>query len=359
MENMTGCLVGEVLDGTPQPDRIVQALPLADTDRRAVECFKLDTGEILLRHLMETAHAATWGTTLTTPEGARIRWRRPLVTDGATRWESEDVVLEVRGVPFGNRSWRDIAALTQDFGVLRRILDNGLQQGDPNVIRIEVAVPRGTAVPKRVAVGLTPGGPQAAVSVVPPPVPEAQRSAASATQGPPPPRTKPSKGKALARVLIQEASVDSSATSVDKGRGGTRSRRAQGDHNDGEVQLSKNHPRKDDNSSRSTRSLRSSRPALMGRAWKLGRLQGGVNKIRGSQRQSRIYSDRGTRHRLVSTQEVPPSGMPEPQDGAGPSSTVPETPAPDEEREVIQVVAEGAAIRRRSEGAKGGSKNPP
>ena len=97
----------------------------------------------------------------------------------------------------------------------------------------------------------------------------------------------------------------------------------------------------------------------MGRVWKLGRLQGGVSKVRGSQRQSRMYSNGVTRQRPVPTQKAPSSGKTKSQDGAGLSSTVPETPAPDEAREVIQVVAEGAAIRRRSEGAKGGPKNPP
>ena len=83
----------------------------------------------------------------------------------------ETVTLEVWGVPFGLRSRIHTANLVRGFGSLQSIINNNLQQGDPNVMCIEVAVFGDTNVPQSVSVDSAPGGPLAVFSVIPSPLP--------------------------------------------------------------------------------------------------------------------------------------------------------------------------------------------
>ena len=149
-----------------------------------------------------------WGVTQTNAEGDKIQWRRPLATDGAHTAKQEIVTLEVRGVPFGLRSWTHTASLIRRFGSLISMLNNGLQQGDPNVMRIEVAVSPGSKVPLSVAYAPAPEGKLAYISVIPSSSLTPGQTAGSATPVHVP-SPKASTGKATTEVPRSDFMADS------------------------------------------------------------------------------------------------------------------------------------------------------
>ena len=104
MEGMETCLVGEVREGAPTAATILQGIPSSDKNSGQLECFQLDFGGFLLRGLSEEMYRELWGANQNNAEGDKIRWRRPLATDGAQTVKQEIATLEVRGVPFGLRS---------------------------------------------------------------------------------------------------------------------------------------------------------------------------------------------------------------------------------------------------------------
>ena len=128
---------------------ILQGIHIFDASHGHLECFRLDSGEFLLRCLPKAIYREIWGTTQFTMNGAQIRWRRTPAMDGAQMVKQETVTLEVWGVPFGLRSSTHMTSLVRGFGSLLSMPENGLQQGDLNVMRIEVAVSRDTTVPLR------------------------------------------------------------------------------------------------------------------------------------------------------------------------------------------------------------------
>ena len=167
MEQMTGCLVEEVRAGTLTAETIIQNLPIIEAAQGQPECFELDSGEFLLRQIPKVIYRELLGTTQITKEEAQIHWRQSMATDGALMARKETVTVEVRGAPFGLRSSNHTANLVRGFGSLQSIINNGLQQGNPNVMRIAVAVFGESNVPPSVAINQTLGGPLAIFSVVP------------------------------------------------------------------------------------------------------------------------------------------------------------------------------------------------
>ena len=200
MEGMETCLVGEVREGAPTAATILQGIPSSDKNSGQLECFQLDSGGFLLRGLSEEMYRELWGANQNNAEGDKIRWRRPLATDGVQMVKQEIATLEVRGVPFGLRSWTHTASLVRRFGSLRSMLNNGFQQGDPNVMCIEVAVSPGSKVPLSVAYDPAQGGKMAYISEIPGSSLTPGQTAGSATpiHVPPP---KASTGKVMTRSL--------------------------------------------------------------------------------------------------------------------------------------------------------------
>ena len=213
MEKVARCLVGEVLAGTPTLATIIQELPINDVPPGQPQCFRLDSGELLLRRLPKPLYRELLGTTQIIMDEAQIRWRCPLATDGAFMVRKETITLEVRGVLFGLRSKIHTTNLVRGSGSLQSIINNGLQQGDPNVMHIEVTVFGDTNVLQSVAVDSAPGGPLAVLLVILGAFPKPGQTAASATPGPLA-SPKASKGKATTQFPMPALMAASSLTSA-------------------------------------------------------------------------------------------------------------------------------------------------
>ena len=134
--------------------------------------------------------------------------------DGAPIARKEIITLNVWGVPFDLRSSTHMASLIGGFGSLQSMPNNGLHQGDPNVMHMEVVVLKETIVPLSVAYGLTPGGPMALISVILGSRLMQGQTAASDVHSP-----KASKGKATMQVPRPTLTADSWSTSVGERQG--------------------------------------------------------------------------------------------------------------------------------------------
>ena len=311
MEGTATCLVAEVREGAPTAATILQGIPISSKASGQLECFQLDSGSFLLRGLSEEMYWELWGATQTNAEGDKRRWRRPLATDGAQTAKQEIATLEVRGVPFGLRSWAHTASLVMRFGSLRSMLNNGLQQGDPNVMCIEVAVSSGSKVPLSVAYGPAPGGKMAYISVIPGSSLTPGQTAGSATpvHVPPP---KASTGKATTEVPQPDFMANSSAASGGEWQGDNHSPVAQVPR----IQRDRRSPspagnpsckpltQEDEGTSKSTRPSRSHWFAVVGRAWKMARMQSRVSKQQASKRKTRLCSEKLTRAMQDKTAEL-------------------------------------------------------
>ena len=56
--------------------------------------------------------------------------------------------LEVRGVPFGLRTWNHLGRIIWPAGMLCKIVSNGVQIGDPNHVCLDVEVNVKKEIPK-------------------------------------------------------------------------------------------------------------------------------------------------------------------------------------------------------------------
>ena len=109
-------------------------------------------------------------TTQQTPGGGSVKWRKPQPSDGAIAMLRESKRLEIRGVPFGLRTWSHLESLLRPIGTLQKIVCNDLQTGDPNCLCMDVEVNGDEEIPRTISVAMG-GGRKTRVTIaeLPPP----------------------------------------------------------------------------------------------------------------------------------------------------------------------------------------------
>ena len=122
--------MGELHDADPSWKHILDKIRSTCPDLTNPDCHKLVSGQAFLRGISKSnwrLHGLSWQF----PEGGLISWRRPHNTDGAIIRLRTIRSVEIRGVPFGYLKWQQLELLLQPVGDLRKIVCNGLQNGDP------------------------------------------------------------------------------------------------------------------------------------------------------------------------------------------------------------------------------------
>ena len=107
--------------------------------------------------------------------GVSVTWRRPLSSDGAFAMHNVTKRLEVRGVPFGSRTWTHLERIIRPASTLRKIVSNGLQIGDPNCVCLDVEVDGEKEIPNIILTAVE-GGRDTKITMaeLPPPPPLSQ-----------------------------------------------------------------------------------------------------------------------------------------------------------------------------------------
>ena len=120
------CLVGEVRAADSEWSHIIDGLRELSPDLKDSNCHRLISGDVFLRGLTKEAWRLLQGRSQRLPGGEVIKWRRPRPTEGALAVPTETCRLEIRGIPFGMRSWELLAKILRLIGPLRKIVCNGL-----------------------------------------------------------------------------------------------------------------------------------------------------------------------------------------------------------------------------------------
>ena len=142
------CLVGEVGSGEVTWDHVIEGIRTVCPDITSPDAHLLSSGEIFLLRLSKTDWRSLLGITQQLPGGISVSWRRPKPSDGAIDRHSVIKRLEVRGVPFGLRTWNHLGRIIRPAGTLRKIVSNGVQFGDPNHVCIDVEMNVEKEIPK-------------------------------------------------------------------------------------------------------------------------------------------------------------------------------------------------------------------
>ena len=141
------CLVGEVRGSSPTWEHILSGLQDILVVPGIPECHRLASGDMFIRNLSQSTWLSLRGRMHRLPDGGSICWRRPRPTDGAFSCPSEGRRLELRGVPFGLRTWRSLEASLRPIGALQQIACNGIQARDPNIMCVDIQIRASTRIP--------------------------------------------------------------------------------------------------------------------------------------------------------------------------------------------------------------------
>ena len=151
-KGLYACLVGECSRADVAWTQISAGLQGICPELANSEYHWLATGEIFLPGLSKTSWRRLHGRSIRLSEGGIISWRRPRPTDGALAPQKEIRRIEVRGVPFGLRQWHQLQQIIRPAGVLREIVCNGLNFGDPNCLCLDVEMETVLEVPRSLRV---------------------------------------------------------------------------------------------------------------------------------------------------------------------------------------------------------------
>ena len=232
-------------------------------------------------------------------------------------------------------------------------------------MRIAVAVFGESKVPPSVAIDQAPSGSRAIFAVVPGSSPMLGQTVDDVPPGPPA-SPKASKGKATCKVPRPACMAASSSAIVGELQPDTPGEQqpdAPGEQRAPcTLNLEDNSPskvptQKDEDLPRSTHSLRYCRPATVGRAWKMVRLQGRVTKQKGGKKKSRTCTENGEMDMQEGNSESTAGVNPETSAGSDLSPVAPGASAQAEVESNHKVVAKVAGIRQR-EAVEGTSTNP-
>ena len=120
-------------------------MPTLDQPRLPQTCV----GSSLSSGYFEEELARLHGISLKLPEGGSISWRRPDNAEGAFVRPRTTKNVEIRGVPFGYRKWRQLKVILQPVGDLCKIICTGLDSGDPNCLCVDVEMEVDKEVPQK------------------------------------------------------------------------------------------------------------------------------------------------------------------------------------------------------------------
>ena len=141
----------------PSLEYILEGLRTITIERPSPDVHCLLSGDLFIRKLPKEDWKRLLDTTQQTPGGGSVKWRKPQPSDGAVAMQRVTQRLEVRGVPFGLRTWSHLEFLLRPIGTLQKIVCNGLQIGDPNCLCLDVEVNGNEEIPRNVSV-VTGGG---------------------------------------------------------------------------------------------------------------------------------------------------------------------------------------------------------
>ena len=116
--SLFACLVGEVRGSAPTWDHILSGLHDLLPEPGIPNCHRLASGDIFLRNLSHSAWRSLRGWMQRLLGGGNIWWRQPRPTDGAFSCPLEGRRLELRGIPFGLRTWWSLEASLRPIGAL-------------------------------------------------------------------------------------------------------------------------------------------------------------------------------------------------------------------------------------------------
>ena len=169
---MFDCLVGDVLGEDPSWEHILDAIRTVCPDLVCPDVHRLVSGTVFIRKVAKADWRKLLGDTQQLPGGASITWRRPRPSDGAFVSTGVTKTLEIRGVPFGFRTWPHLERVIQPVGTLRKIVCEGIQAGDPNCVCLDVDVDGDKEVPSMISTVVEEGRvAKIMVAVLPPPPP--------------------------------------------------------------------------------------------------------------------------------------------------------------------------------------------
>ena len=144
-------LIGEVRGEEPLWEHILEAIRTVCPDLLCPDAHRLVSGTVFIRRMAKADWRKLLGATQQLPGGAYITWRRPHPSDGAFPSFGVTKRLEIRGVPFGSRKWLHLERMIRPVGTLRKIVCEGIQDGDPNCMCLDVEVDGGKEVPNKIS----------------------------------------------------------------------------------------------------------------------------------------------------------------------------------------------------------------
>ena len=164
------CLVGEIHDADPPWEHILESIRSTCPELTNPDCHLLESGQAFLRGISKKNWQRLHGISWQLPKGGSISWRRPHNADGALVRPRSTKTVEIRGVPFGDRKWRQLEVILQPIGDLCKIGYNGVQRGDPNCLCVDVKMEADKEVPQKLLVKTGAGAlTELRLAVLPPP----------------------------------------------------------------------------------------------------------------------------------------------------------------------------------------------
>ena len=166
------CLVGDVRGEEPSWDHILDGIRTVCPDLTSPDTHRLVSGAIFIRRLSKVDWQKLLGVTQQVPGGISITWRRPQSSDGAFVMHRVIKRLEVRGFPFGLRTWTHLEQIIRPVCTLHKIVYNGLQIGDPNCVCMDIEVDGDKELPN-IILTVVEGGRDTKITIaaLPPPSP--------------------------------------------------------------------------------------------------------------------------------------------------------------------------------------------
>ena len=184
---LADCLIGEVRGEEPLWEHILEAIRTVCPYLLCPDAHRLVSGTVFIRRMAKADWRKLLGATQQLPGGAYITWRRPHPSDGAFPSFGVTKRLEIRGVPFGSCKWLHLERMIRPVGTLRKIVCEGIQDGDPNCMCLDVEVDGDKEVPNKISTEVKEGRDFTILitELPPPPPPAATRpsSVGAATRG--------------------------------------------------------------------------------------------------------------------------------------------------------------------------------
>ena len=130
---LMGCLIGQSIRGNVHGELRLEELRMGVEQKiptlKEVELYYLVTGMFLIRGVSTLAYITASRWTQEFKGGMMVKWRCVLLTNGATLRDWDTIMLEVWDILLGYRSRPALEALVKPFGMLCRVITDGLVEG--------------------------------------------------------------------------------------------------------------------------------------------------------------------------------------------------------------------------------------